>query len=64
MPTQPHPVRPSPNTSMLPLRARRPRPRPWPALAPQAQTQLAQQVARLVQRLRSPEETAHADKAG
>ena len=64
MPTQPHPVHPSPNASTLPVRARRPRPRPWPALAPQVQTQLAQQVARLVRRLRSPKEAARADKAG
>lgn len=64
MPTQPHPVRPSPNLSTLPLPVRRPRLRPWPALAPQAQTQMAQHVARLVRRLRSPEEAAHADKAG
>ena len=64
MPTQPHPVRPSANLSTLPLRVRRPHPRPWPALPPQAQIQLAQHVARLVQRLRSPEEALHADKAG
>ena len=64
MPTQPHPVRPSPHVSTLPLRARRPCFRPWPALALQAQTQLAKQVARLVRRLRSPEEAAHADNAG
>ena len=64
MPTRPHPVRPSSNAPTLPLQARRPRLRPWPALAPQAQAQLAQQVARLVRRLRSPKEAAHADNAG
>ena len=63
MPTRPHPVRPSPNALMPPLRARRPRPRPWPALTPQAQTQLAQQIARLVRRLCPTKEVPHADHA-
>jgi len=40
---------------------RLPRPRLWLALAPQAQTRLAQQVAHLLRRVR--EEARHADRA-
>ena len=40
---------------------RLPRPRLWPALAPQAQTRLAQQVAHLLRRVH--EEARHADRA-
>ena len=45
-----------------PTPRRRTRPRPWPALPSRTQTQLAQQVARLLRRIR--EEACHADRSG
>ena len=63
MPNRPHPTRSHLNPSPVLHRPRRPRPRPWPALTLQARTQLAQQVARLIQRLRPAGEAPHADRA-
>ena len=56
MPPRRHRLQPPPATP-----GRLPRPRLWPALAPQAQTRLAQQVAHLLRRVR--EEARHADRA-
>ena len=51
-----------PRHHQLPATPRRSlRLRPWPALLPQAQAQLAQQVAHLLRRVR--EEARHADRA-
>jgi len=44
-----------------PRHLRQKQPRPWPVLAPQLQLQLAQQLARLLRRVR--EEARHADRA-
>ncbi len=44
-----------------PRHLRQKQPRPWPALPPPLQLQLAQQLARLLRRVR--EEARHADRA-
>jgi hypothetical protein len=63
MPKCSHPIRSALSPSTTGTRKRQPHPRPWPALPSQAQTQLAQQLARLVQRLHPFEEAGHADRA-
>jgi len=59
MPSRPldHALSPPPT----PRHPRQKQPRPWPALPPQARLQLAQQLARLLRRIR--EEERHADHA-
>lgn len=63
MPKCSHPIRSAPGPSTASLRRRRPQLRPWPELGPQARTRLAQQLARLLQRLHPSEEAGHADRA-
>ena len=58
MPTNPNPTRPPPRR---PEPSRR-RPRLWAMLPPTVQTQLAQQLACLLQRVRDGE-AGHADRA-
>jgi CRP-like cAMP-binding protein len=60
MPVHPHPTRPLLRQRADSYRNPQSHVRPWPTLAPQVQTQLAQQLARLLRSIRE-HETCHAD---
>ncbi len=62
MPMHPHPTCPRPRRRAEPRRHPHVHVRPWPMLAPQVQTQLAQQFARLLRGIRE-HEMYHADSA-
>jgi hypothetical protein len=60
MQNRPHPARPGLATSRILPRAH---PRPWPSLTGEARTKLAQQVARLIPRLRPAQEAPRVERA-
>jgi hypothetical protein len=60
MPMHPHPAQPRAQRRTDHQRRLHRHVRPWPMLAPQVQTQLAQQFARLLRTIRE-HETCHAD---
>jgi hypothetical protein len=61
MPIRRPPIRHPPRSMTASPRASCPR--PWPALPSDAQRRLAQLLARLLRRMRQPEEAFHADDA-
>ena len=60
MPNRPYTARPGLASPMVLPQAH---PRPWPALTSEARTRLAQQVARLIPRLRPAQEAPRVERA-